>query len=73
MRRRAKRRTAASAIAPHALARDLQPSVNGDLVRLRQFSLGLGMCTVSTPSLLSQRTASVLIFSGSEKVRLKLP
>jgi hypothetical protein len=33
----------------------------------------LGMCTVRIPSLLSQRIPSALIFSGSEKLRSKLP
>jgi hypothetical protein len=32
-----------------------------------------GMCTTSTPSLLSHRIASALMFSGSEKLREKLP
>lgn len=33
----------------------------------------LGMCTVRIPSLLSHRIPSALIFSGSEKLRSKLP
>ena len=39
------------------------------------FSLccGFGTCTVSTPSLLSQRIASALTPSGNEKLREKLP
>jgi hypothetical protein len=32
-----------------------------------------GMCTVKMPSLLSQRIASAFAFSGSEKLRSKLP
>ncbi len=43
------------------------------VISLGFFCSAFGMCTLSTPSLLSQRIASALMLSGRLKARLKLP
>ena len=43
------------------------------VISLGFFCSAFGMCTLSTPSLLSQWMASALMLSGSEKARVKLP